>query len=438
MGYAVGQTVQLTVQEMTPQWEGIGELEKIPVLLEGTVWVGDEVKAVLTARSRQHGHWFARVRRVVVPGVQREPLFCNLASACGGCHGGGIPYEVQTTWKATYLQKLFPTADFVSSPQSVGYRNKVKWIVGYDTQGRVQLGFYRPKSHTFLPIQRCAQLIPELVQLEIDLLELLQDIQPYDEVKNTGDVKSVFAKSNSRGEILVTFVVAHPLNTTQTAILKQVIRLPYVVGVTCNLQSQRTNRLTGDTEWGLAGAEFLVEPDWPLPFYMNATGFSQVNHDIAKAAVQKIVNELRGVQLPIFDLYCGTGPIALALLSAGHDVIGVEIQPKAIELAYKSSARIDWHNCDADSFLQSFHHGPSAFVVNPPRTGLSAFVIKRLGELPVMHLVYMSCNPKTLQRDAVILQQYGFYLASITGFDMFAQTPWFETVAHFIRKKMDC
>lgn len=329
---------------------------------------------------------------------------------------------------------MFPGAVFVSSPRATGYRSKVKWIAGYDREGRVRLGFYRPGSHRFLPIGRCAQLVPELARLETDLPALLQDAHLYDEAKNSGYLKAVFAKSNSRGEILVTFVVSQRPDAAQTEILQRAARLPHVAGVTCNLQPERTNRLAGDDEWVLLGADSLVEPDWPLPLHFDAAGFSQANHDMAKAAVQAIADGLRGVNLPVIDLYCGAGPIALALLAAGHDVTGVEIQSKAVELARKSSGRIAWVHCDTDSFLRDLRPSfPVAVVVNPPRAGLSEFVVRKICELPIPHLAYMSCNPKTLARDAALLQACGFQFASVAGFDMFPQTPWFETVAHFIR-----
>ncbi len=431
---AVGERVQIRVETLTPEWEGVGRLpDGAPVRLDGAVWPGDEVEAVLTARSRQHGHWFARVRRVATPGIEREP-FCELAPACGGCPGGGIPYTAQVAWKTAFLRGSFPGAGFVPSPRATGYRDKVKWLVQRARDKSVRTGFYKSGSHRFLPIARCPQLVPELMRLEASLPERLQRAEPFDEAKETGWLRAVFAKANSRGEILVTPVVSRNLSEDETAQLLELMNAPGVVGVTCNLQPARTNRLAGDTERVLAGADCLVEPDWPIPLHMDATGFSQANHAVAKAAVSAIADFFHGVTCPILDLYCGTGPIALALSAAGHDVTGVEIHPKSIELARRSPSSVIWHAADAAAFLADFRpDGPVAVVVNPPRTGLQPSIIRSLNALPVTRLAYMSCNAKTLVRDAALLQECGFRLESATGFDMFPQTPWFETVALFIR-----
>lgn len=434
MAPAVGQTIRVRVEELTPEWQGLGKIDGVPVRLDGTVWPGDEAEAVLTARSRQHGHWFARVRRVISSAVPREPSFCELASACGGCRGSGIPYEAQTAWKAAYLQSLFPQAGFTASPRALGYRGKVKWIVGRGRDGRVQPGFYRPGSHKFLPITHCPLLAPALAQLEESLPLLLQDVEPYDEATDAGFLKAVFARTNSAGEILVSFVASREPNAAQAEILRAASRISGVAGVTCNLQPARTNRLAGDTERVIWGADCLVETDWPQPLRFNATGFSQANHDVAKAAVECIAAGLRGVKSPVIDLYCGTGPIALALDAQGHAVMGVEVQVMAVELARRSSSRIGWHCMDAGAFLADFRPDSSvALVANPPRTGLLNAVTRRLGELPIGHFAYMSCNPQTLARDAAVLKECGFRLESVKGFDMFPQTPWFETVAHFTR-----
>ena len=439
----VGDRITARIVSLTPEWEGVGVFDgDLQVRVPGG-WPGDVVACALLARSRQHGHWFGRLMRVVAHGVHREPEVCPVREACGGCPGLSIPYESQVAWKRDRLRALFPGAAFVPAPRPLGWRDKVKWIVGTgsaggpDANGRPTVGFWRHGTHRFLPVPACAQLAAPLADLAARLPAVLLDLAPWDETTKTGLVRAVMAKCNTADEVLITFVVAARPDPGETARLAAAGALPGVTGVTCNLKSGHGNRLAGDEEWTLAGADCLKESDHPHGFFVTASGFSQAHHAMAKAAIDAIVAAMGPPQgLPVLELFCGAGPIALALAATGHTVTGVELDGRAIALARRVAPTLSWRAADVNRTDElPVPDGPFQLVVNPPRAGLSGALVEWITRRPVRQLVYMSCNPQTLARDAALLMRNSFQLDTLTGFDMFPQTPWFETVAVFFRQE---
>ncbi len=435
---AVGDRIVATIGALTPEWDGIGTFGGDQEVRVPGVWPGDVVECALLARSRQHGHWFGRALRLVSPGVPRKPAACPVQAACGGCPGLGIPYEAQVAWKREFLAARFPGATFRPAPEPLGWRNKVKWIVGTDLTGRPAVGFWRHGTHRFLPVPVCAQLSAPLVRLAAGLPGVLEGIPAYDEATGGGLLRAVLAKCVSSKEVLVTFVVAARPDPGIQARLAGALALEGVAGVTCNLHPGRGNRLTGDEEWTLAGADCLQETDHPRGFSVNASGFSQAHHAMAKAAAGAIVLALEppDAARPVLELFCGSGPIALALASAGHAVTGVELDGRAVARARRAAPELAWHTADVNRLdALPVPAGPFHLVVNPPRAGLSGALVDWIGRQAIPRLVYMSCNPRTLVRDAELLAGYSFKLYNATGFDMFPHTPWFETVATFSRQE---
>lgn len=432
----VGTRILARIASLTPEWDGVGVFEERQEVRVPGAWPGDVVECALLARSRQHGHWFGRAMRLVTPGVTRGPVECPVQAACGGCPGLGIPYEAQLAWKRHQLTELFPDAGFVPAPKPLGWRDKVKWIVGTDGDGRTALGFWRRGTHRFLPVPVCAQLASPLTRLAGALPGVIAQIPPYDEPTGGGLLRAVLAKCVNSGEVLVTFVVAARPDPETARRLAAAIGLPGVAGVTCNLQSGRGNRLTGDEEWTLAGAPCLRETDHPRGFLVTASGFSQAHHAMAKAALDAIVTALPPDDgLPVLELFCGAGPITLALTAAGHAVTGVELDARAVALARQEAPELAWFATDVNRLdLLPIPDGPFQLVVNPPRAGLSGALADWIGRQRIGRMVYMSCNPQTLARDADRLAGYSFAVDTAVGFDMFPQTPWFETVATFSKQ----
>ncbi len=427
--FQVGQRIQCTIENLTDKYVGQatvqGEIIRVP-----DTWPGDRVECTLTALSRQHGHWFAVVHRMVQPGMTRVKPPCAVQAICPGCPWMVISLQAQNQWKKSLVQEILPSGEFHAA-NPLGFRNKVKWAV-HGNHGRTTMGILHPQKRRLVPAASCAVLVPALNRLHTELSEIIRPLP----AANTpgGLLRAVFAKVVTSGDIAVTFVVKRLPDAREREILSKSLQCTMVRGVTCNVHPKETNRLAGTEEFLLAGSPFLKETDLPCPIFVNATCFSQTHHAMAKKAVELITGFCQG-SWPILDLFCGVGPTAGALALKGLPVRAVEMDPVAIDLARKNQAPVEWFCQDVHDFIQKPEghlDGKFRLIVNPPRQGLSQTLRNWILSKKPETLTYMSCNIHTLQRDYRFLEQDGYRAVEVHGLDMFPHTPWFETVLHLV------
>ena len=176
------------------------------------------------------------------------------------------------------------------------------------------------------------------------------------------------------------------------------------------------------------GLDFLVSPE---AFFQTNTEMAERLYEVAAEFAQ-----LRGHER-VFDLYCGIGTIGLTMAARARELVGVEIVEPAVADAIEN-ARIN------DVLNARFYAGdirlamrdlveqagrPDVVVVDPPRAGLSAKVVRRILEAGPSRLVYVSCNPTTLAPNAAQMVEAGYRLVRVRPVDMFPQTPHIECVA---------
>lgn len=150
---------------------------------------------------------------------------------------------------------------------------------------------------------------------------------------------------------------------------------------------------------------------------------------------------LTGKEL-VVDAYCGVGTIGLWLAKKAREVIGMDTIPEAIEDARKNAERngisnVRYHVGEAEKLLPRWiEEGvrPDVVIADPPRTGLGSPFLQALIHHPVPKLVYVSCNPSTLAKDADKLLQAGYRIENIVPVDMFPQTSHVEVVSTFGRR----
>jgi 23S rRNA (uracil1939-C5)-methyltransferase len=140
----------------------------------------------------------------------------------------------------------------------------------------------------------------------------------------------------------------------------------------------------------------------------------------------------------VYDLYCGTGTIGLALAGEAASVWGVEISEESVACAIENAQANGVANASffAGNVSQSLEElreragQPDVVVVDPPRAGLAGKALRRTGALGAARIVYVSCNPTTLAGDlAVLRDEYGYRLLRCTPVDMFPHTPHIESVS---------
>jgi tRNA/tmRNA/rRNA uracil-C5-methylase (TrmA/RlmC/RlmD family) len=143
----------------------------------------------------------------------------------------------------------------------------------------------------------------------------------------------------------------------------------------------------------------------------------------------------------ILDLYCGTGTIAQILAKSlnAERVIGVELVPEAAEAARGNALRNGLDNCrfisgDVLGITDGIAQKPSLIVLDPPRDGVHGKALPKICGFGADHVIYVSCNPKTLARDLAVMRTHGYTAVKIKAHDMFPRTKHVECVVLLRRK----
>ena len=216
--------------------------------------------------------------------------------------------------------------------------------------------------------------------------------------------------------------------------------------VTLGLNRSRANIATADEERLLHGDGLVLERLLGLEFEAPSTAFLQTNSAQAEALYTAAV-DAAGLtpNESVLDLYCGTGTLTLLMAQRAGEAVGVESVEDAVTRARENALRNGIERTrfvagETRAVLREWARGerpggvkPDVIVVDPPRAGLHPRVVFRVAELKPRRIVYVSCNPATLARDAADFAKFGYTLVEAEPFDMFPHTPHIECVARFER-----
>ena len=445
-----GATLDLTVSDLTSSGDGLGRWQERVVFVPDTV-PGDRVRIRLV----QVKPTFARgkLRQLLEPSPERVRPACIVADKCGGCQWQAVSYEAQLAAKQQQVIDALtriggfehpPVLPIMGSENPLNYRNKATYPLMRSPEGRVKAGYFRKGSHKLVNLNQCPVQDERLDPL---LAEVKQDIQErgwsiYNEKRHQGRLRHLCLRMGRRtGQILLTLVSTAPnLKAIELQAQEWMERYAQLVGVCVNLNPAKTNAIFGDETLVIEGQSYVEEVFADLRFRIHATNFFQVNTEQAERLARWILDalQLQGDET-IIDAYCGVGALTLPLAQKARRVIGLEVQPEAIEQGLANAGlngidNVEFRAGPVEEVLpqvgESLETAPDVVVLDPPRKGCDRAVLEALIALKPARLVYMSCNPATLARDLTILREQGGYsLLKAQPADFFPQTPHVECVA---------
>ncbi|MDR2136736.1 MAG: 23S rRNA (uracil(1939)-C(5))-methyltransferase RlmD [Synergistaceae bacterium] len=454
-------TVDLAVEKMSSDGSGIARTKEGIVFIKGAL-PGEVVEAEVTKRKKDFS--LARVVRVKERNPRRVQPACPVSGTCGGCQLQHASYELQLEIKADTvrdamtrlggfdLRDVFPHSEpqCVPSPRQWGYRNKASFPVRR-IKGKPVAGFYEEGSHRLVPLETCpvnaAPLNKLFGMLQKELPRLALSV--YDERQTEpssfppgGALRHLILRAGLRtGQTLVSLVVAGRLNARSMKSIAGLCRpLKDVTTLTLNHNSRPGNVVLGDRTEAIKGSGLIGErlDEWTLAY--DTSSFFQVNADQAvqlyryvRALAQNgaLPQEDRGLR--VLELYSGVGSLTCYLAETGS-VTAVEEWGRAAELMERNLKDNGISNVGvlqgrAEDVLENLPGGYGLVVLDPPRSGCQRVVLDKILEFGPRRVLYVSCNPSTLARDAKILREGGYRLKSLRAFDMFPQTTHVETVA---------
>lgn len=445
-----GELVEVTIADFNHSGEGVGRYQGRVVFVPDTM-PGDRALVRLVRVKPQYAQ--GKLHELLEGSPHRTRPGCIVADKCGGCQWQHVDYAYQLEAKQNLvvqdLQRIGgfdqPRVDRVlNAADPLGYRNKATYPLARAASGQVQAGYYQKGSHSLINLNQCPIQDPRLNPL---LADVKQDIQArgwgiYDEKLFRGKVRHLALRIGRRtGEILLT-LVSKDGNLAGLAEQAEawLERYPNLVGVSLNLQPDRTNAIFGSETRSIAGQLYLREEFAGLQFQIQPNTFFQVHTEQAEALLQAIIDQLdlKGDEI-LVDTYSGIGTLTLPLARRVQRAIGLEIQPEAVEQARSNAVlnqitNVSFEEGTVEALLPQLAVHPDIVLLDPPRKGCGRTVLETLLNIQPDRIVYVSCNSSTLARDLKILCEGGTYrLDRVQPADFFPQTAHVETAAFLTR-----
>ena len=411
--------LELTITALSHAGEGIGRQAGRAVFVPFAL-PGETVRAEIIDEKKNFAR--ARLTEILVAAPDRRAPACphhfdlagpsRLNTACGGCQLQHLAYPAQLRFKhQAVLDQFTRVGGFTQpdirpvlpSPAEFNYRNHVQFAL---TEAG-ELGFRAANSHTTLPIHACHLLHPALAELF-----------PHVRAEGGLEVDYLTLRAGADDDALVVF---------ETGAEAPEVELDLPI-------SAALLRPDG-TSFTVAGRDYVVAEVRGRPFRVSAGSFFQVNAALTETLVDLVLAALAvGPGETVFDLYCGAGLFSAFLAPAAARVVGIEAYEPAVNDAAANLDEFDnveIYAAPAEAVLPGLGQPCDALVLDPPRAGCAPEVIDALASLRPARLVYVSCDPATLARDAKRLAAGGYTLEWVQPLDMFPQTYHVETVAKF-------
>ena len=421
---------------------------------------GDRISAQATKKRKSY--YEARITSILQPSRQRVDPRCEHFGTCGGCKWQHIGYAHQLELKqnavVNNLKRIghleLPEIDpILPAPEVYHYRNKMefsfsnqRWLTDKEiTDGqhmdRNGLGLHIPgRWDRVLDLENCyLQADPSnAIRLEIRRYARDNDLTFFDPRAHSGLLRTLMIRNTSTADLMVLLQFYEDDRSKREALLDhlkkhfpEITSLQYVI-------NQKANDTLYDQEIVCyAGADHIMERMEDLEFKVTAKSFYQTNSAQALNLYTKVREfaALTGNER-IYDLYTGTGTIALFLARQAGHVLGIEAVPEAIAAAQENATRNGIANTTFlsgdmkelfDAKIPEQYGIPDLVITDPPRDGMHPKVVRQLLQIAPARIIYVSCNSATQARDLALLDEL-YTIDRVQPVDMFPQTHHVENI----------
>ncbi len=457
------QIVEVTIDDIGNDGEGIGKYNGYTLFIKDAV-AGDVVRAKVLKTKKAFG--YAKVEEIISPSPYRVTPKCELAAKCGGCQIQQISYEKQLAYKQQKVYNCFKRIGGFENPELepiVGmeepfhYRNKSQFPVGADKDGKPVMGFYAGRTHTIIDTSHCYigdTLNAFMIQTVKEFLAKY-DVKPYDEESHTGLVRHILTRVGATtGEVMVCVIINGkdlPYKDQLVEALKDLSKADekyHLTSVCLNVNTEKTNVILGKKVIPVYGEAYITDYIGDIKYQISPLSFFQVNPVQTKKLYDLALEyaDLHGNET-VWDLYCGIGTISLFLAKQAKQVYGVEIVPEAIEDAKHNAILNQIENAEffvgaAEEVMPRKYTESNdsmradVIVVDPPRKGCEESLLDTIIKMTPERVVYVSCDPATLARDAKYLCEHGYEVKRIRPVDQFPHSVHVETVCLLVKSKV--
>ncbi|NOQ65322.1 MAG: 23S rRNA (uracil(1939)-C(5))-methyltransferase RlmD [Methyloprofundus sp.] len=427
--------VKATIESFTHDGRGVTHVDGKAVFIDEAL-PGEEVEFIYTDSRKDFAE--GRVETLLSASEDRGEPACEHFGRCGGCSFQHVKNERQIDIKQGLLVEQFQRIGKVSVDEFwepikgpfLGYRRKARMGVKYvPKKGRVLVGFRERRNQFLAEIESCKVMHPIVGEKLMDLSAMIGELSIKDKIPQIevaiGDEECVLA-----------FRVLEPATDEDKEIMRA---FGHEHNMSICLQSKGP-----DTIKPIEGEEEKILkyslPEQGIEFVFKPAMFTQVNYEINRKMISRVMQEMDfNADDKVLDLFCGLGNFTLPIATKAGLVVGVEGDQPLVNHA-KENARlnnlsnVEFYAADLSKDVSDQDWAKQKYnkvMLDPSRAGASD-VLHNLKNWGAEMVMYVSCNPSTLARDAgILVNELGYTLVKAGVMDMFPQTGHVESIALF-------
>lgn len=465
-----GDEIELSVESFASEGKSIARVDGLVVFVSGGV-PGDHILARVTKAKKKFAE--VEVKDVLAPSHLRTVPRCRYFGTCGGCKWQHVSYQAQLEFKRQQVVdaleriggfKGVPVNPTLGSPSEYFYRNKMEFSFGERWLTKEELNRVTEKQDARSEAKRFALglHIPQRFDRVLDIDEchlqsetsyrivntvrsfsLERNLPVYSTSTHTGYLRNLVIRESQRtGELMVNLVTSQDRPELMKSLCSTLVeRFPSITTVVNNITERKSQVAIGDIERVYFGSGFIAEKIGRRTYRISANSFFQTNtlqaerlYDTAAGLARLKPDDI------VFDLYSGTGTIALHIADDVKEVVGIEAVESAIHDARRNALTNQVTNCTfilgdlkekltRDTSWLSNHARPTVLMIDPPRSGMHEKVVLEIAALRPERIAYVSCNPATQARDVKLLCSKAPYrIVAVQPVDMFPHTYHIENI----------
>jgi len=429
------QPVELEIEDLTHDGNGVSHIDGKAIFVSGALPGEKVIAKINSSRSR---FFKAQTLEVIHSSENRVEAKCPHFSICGGCSLQHMNHESQIEFKNNLLFQQLQHFGNVETQKKLpplqsniwNYRRKARLGVKLvEKKGGILVGFREKHSHYIADIKTCTVLNSSVEELLLPLRVMIGDLHAKARIPQI---------EIAVGDDSIALVFRH-LDPLLEEDITRLIEFSRIHKIQLYLQPKGPD--TVHKIWPESGNDRLYYslPDFDLRLAFHPMDFTQVNAEINRK-MTKLAIELLELDKDdrVLDLFCGLGNFSLPIATKAQQVIAVEGNHAMVERGYENAQANNLDNINffaadlcIDFSKKTWAEGRfDKILIDPPRSGAKE-ICEFIDRFDAKKIVYVSCNPATLSRDAGILVSKGYQLQKAGIIDMFPHTGHVESIAVF-------
>lgn len=430
-----------TIESLDQEGRGVAHVDGKTIFIDGAL---PNEKVSFQSQRIKPSYELAHVVSVLTQSNQRVVPKCPHFGLCGGCKLQHLDFAAQVAAKQRLLENDLWHIGQVKAENMLpplygptwGYRHKARLSVKFvEKKQRVLVGFNEKATRYVADMNSCEVLVPEVSALIAPLQHLILGLSIKDKLPQIE--LAVGEAIENQSVIVLILRIMGPLNEQDETLLKD-----FADDHAVQIWTQTKGPDTIKPFYPLAGAQLQYSlPEFALSYPFKPNEFTQVNPQINQVMIRRAMQLLQPkAHENIADFFCGIGNFTLPIARSGAKVLGLEGLANLVERAKESAALNQIHHAQFD-VADLFKMTPEAltrlgrfdkWLVDPPRDGAFELIKALDVENSPKLIVYVSCNPATLARDAWVLVKEKSYVLKAAGvINMFPHTAHVESIALF-------